>query len=100
MMIPSALTLLVNVFPDPHQQARAIGLFGGCGGVANSAYPRILLFVTGSDEPHGSFSFGYPNWCNVRRMGVVSLGILVCGHYGCAGGSSLFFHHTAANRKD
>ncbi|KAG0704079.1 major facilitator superfamily domain-containing protein [Suillus ampliporus] len=35
MTIPSALTLLVNIFPDPLEQARAIGLFGGCGGVAN-----------------------------------------------------------------
>ncbi|KAG1748162.1 major facilitator superfamily domain-containing protein [Suillus lakei] len=35
MTIPSALTLLVNVFPDPLEQARAIGLFGGCGCVAN-----------------------------------------------------------------
>ncbi|KAG1841900.1 major facilitator superfamily domain-containing protein [Suillus subalutaceus] len=35
MTIPSALTLLVDVFPEPLEQARAIGLFGGCGGVAN-----------------------------------------------------------------
>ncbi|KIJ67200.1 hypothetical protein HYDPIDRAFT_127048 [Hydnomerulius pinastri MD-312] len=35
MTIPSALTLLVKVFPDPLQQARAIGIFGGCGAVAN-----------------------------------------------------------------
>lgn len=33
MTIPSALTLLVNVFPDPLHQARAIGLFGGCGAI-------------------------------------------------------------------
>ncbi|KAG8215717.1 major facilitator superfamily domain-containing protein [Butyriboletus roseoflavus] len=35
MTIPSALTLLVHVFPDPLEQARAIGVFGGCGAVAN-----------------------------------------------------------------
>lgn len=34
-MAPSALSLLVNVFPDPLQQARAISIFGGCGGIAN-----------------------------------------------------------------
>ncbi|KAJ8579844.1 MFS general substrate transporter, partial [Rhizopogon salebrosus TDB-379] len=34
MTIPSALALIVNAFPDPLQQARAIGLFGGSGGVA------------------------------------------------------------------
>jgi MFS family permease len=46
MTIPSALTLLVNTFPDPHQQARAIGLFGGAAGIANSEDARILLFMT------------------------------------------------------
>ncbi|KAF9220638.1 MFS general substrate transporter [Gyrodon lividus] len=35
MTIPSALTLLVNIFPDPLEQARAIGVFGGCAAVAN-----------------------------------------------------------------
>ncbi|KAG9312486.1 major facilitator superfamily domain-containing protein [Chiua virens] len=35
MTIPSALTLLVRVFPDPLEQARAIGMFGGCGATAN-----------------------------------------------------------------
>ncbi|KAI0704163.1 major facilitator superfamily domain-containing protein, partial [Earliella scabrosa] len=33
MTIPSALTLLVDVFPEPTEQARAIGAFGGCGGI-------------------------------------------------------------------
>jgi len=40
MTIPSALTLIVNAFPDPLQQARAIGFFGGCAGVAGSEDPR------------------------------------------------------------
>ncbi|KIJ05707.1 hypothetical protein PAXINDRAFT_21057 [Paxillus involutus ATCC 200175] len=35
MTVPSALTLLVNAFPDPLHQARAIGVFGGFAGVAN-----------------------------------------------------------------
>ncbi|KAG0693821.1 major facilitator superfamily domain-containing protein [Suillus ampliporus] len=35
MTIPSALKLLVKVFPDPLEQAWAIGLFGGCGAIAN-----------------------------------------------------------------
>ncbi|OJT09253.1 Cephamycin export protein CmcT [Trametes pubescens] len=35
MTIPSALTLLVNVFTEPNEQARAIGVFGGCGAVGN-----------------------------------------------------------------
>ncbi|RDX44325.1 MFS general substrate transporter [Lentinus brumalis] len=36
MTIPSALALLVDVFPEPTEQARAIAVFVGCGGVANS----------------------------------------------------------------
>lgn len=40
MTIPSALTLLVNVFTEPAEQARAIGVFGGCGAVGNGEYNR------------------------------------------------------------
>lgn len=50
MTIPSALTLLVNVFPDPLEQARAIGLFGGCGCVANGEHPAYLII---HNELHG-----------------------------------------------
>ncbi|KAG1718127.1 major facilitator superfamily domain-containing protein [Suillus paluster] len=59
MTIPSALTLLVKVFPDPLEQARAIGVFGGCGSVANvlglligamfvewASYHWVFWFVT------------------------------------------------------
>jgi hypothetical protein len=35
LTIPSALTLIVNIFTEPLEQARAIGLFGGCGCVGN-----------------------------------------------------------------
>jgi MFS family permease len=35
MTIPSALRLLIYVFPDPDEQARAIGIFGGSGAVAS-----------------------------------------------------------------
>ena len=35
MTIPSALTLLMHVFTEPSEQARAIGVFGGCGAVGN-----------------------------------------------------------------
>src|SRR5437879_6326818 len=46
MTIPSALTLLVNVFPDPLQQAWAIGLFGGCGAIAVGEKSPYLIFMT------------------------------------------------------
>ncbi|EIW77864.1 MFS general substrate transporter [Coniophora puteana RWD-64-598 SS2] len=51
LTIPSALTLLVNVFPEPHEQARAIGIFGGCGGVAN-----VLGLII------GAFFVEYASW--------------------------------------
>ncbi|KAI0699480.1 MFS general substrate transporter [Cerioporus squamosus] len=36
MTIPSALALLVNIFTEPSEQARAIGIFVGCGGVGSA----------------------------------------------------------------
>jgi hypothetical protein len=52
MTIPSALSLLVNVFPDPLQQARAIGLFGGCGAVAAGEESAYLVVY---NELHGAY---------------------------------------------
>jgi hypothetical protein len=52
MTIPSALSLLVNAFPDPLQQARAIGLFGGCGALAGSEESAYLIIY---DELHGAY---------------------------------------------
>jgi hypothetical protein len=40
LTIPSALNLLVIVFPEPAEQARAIGAFGACGSIGNSASAR------------------------------------------------------------
>ena len=47
MTIPSALTLLVNIFPEPHEQAQAIGAFGGSGGVGNGTLsgPEVHLRI-------------------------------------------------------
>ncbi|KAG1850042.1 major facilitator superfamily domain-containing protein [Suillus tomentosus] len=59
MTIPSALALLVKVFPEPLEQARAIGIFGGCASIANvlglmigamfvqwASYHWVFWFVT------------------------------------------------------
>ncbi|KAG2144467.1 major facilitator superfamily domain-containing protein [Suillus clintonianus] len=35
MTIPSAIKLLVKIFPDPLEQARAMGFFSSCGAIAN-----------------------------------------------------------------
>jgi len=42
MSIPSALTLIVRIFPDPTQQARAVGIFGGCGAIADGIVLLLL----------------------------------------------------------
>ncbi|KAH7929188.1 MFS general substrate transporter [Leucogyrophana mollusca] len=57
MTIPSALTLLVNVFPDPLEQARAIGIFGGCGAVANVLGLLIGAFFVQFASYHWVFWF-------------------------------------------
>jgi hypothetical protein len=53
MTIPSALALIVNVFPDPLQQAKAIGVFGGCGAVAGGEEPAYPIIY---DGPHHAFT--------------------------------------------
>lgn len=97
MTIPSALALLVNVFPDPLQQARAIGLFGGCGSMAVGKESAHLPVY---NKRHGSFSFWPPDWRNIRRMGVLPLGVLVYSNCGCTSGSVRLFHYTTTNCGD
>lgn len=61
LRIPSALNLLAQLFPDPSEQARAVGLFGAtsaicngkfslsdCGIVANGDYTVVLGNIVGS----------------------------------------------------
>ncbi len=35
LTIPSALTMIVALFPDQRSQGRAIAIFGGIGGIGN-----------------------------------------------------------------
>ncbi|KAG2359913.1 major facilitator superfamily domain-containing protein [Suillus spraguei] len=77
MMIPSALKLLVKVFPDPLEQARAVGFFAGCGAVANMgglvvsamfvqrvSYHWVFWFTAGSRKPKGA------KWKSLDLVGV------------------------------
>ena len=41
MTIPSALALIVAMFPQPLEQSRAISLFGGCGAVGNGQFALV-----------------------------------------------------------
>lgn len=38
LTIPSALSMIVALFPDPQSQSRAIAIFGGVGGVGNGEF--------------------------------------------------------------
>ncbi|KAG2353698.1 major facilitator superfamily domain-containing protein [Suillus spraguei] len=77
MTIPSALKLLVKVFPDPLEQARAVGFFAGCGAVANMgglvvgamfvrrvSYHWVFWFTAGSRKPKGA------KWKSLDLVGV------------------------------
>ncbi|KIK37511.1 hypothetical protein CY34DRAFT_15658 [Suillus luteus UH-Slu-Lm8-n1] len=57
MTIPSALKLLVKVFPDPLEQARAVGFFAGCGAVANMGGVLVGAFFVQWASYHWVFWF-------------------------------------------
>ncbi|KAH8105285.1 MFS general substrate transporter [Cristinia sonorae] len=102
LTIPSSLTLIVNLFPDPSQQARAIGMFGGCGALGNIsgiflgaifvqfaswrwvfwfvsliaipvAAVCIFLIPNPRPDPRSSVPTGYAKW---RSLDLVGVGIL------------------------
>ena len=78
MTIPSALTLLVNVFTEPTEQARAIGVFGGCGAVGNGESPVQLLSLRCRMLIVGASCSPRPNHRgNIRPVCIVVLGVLV-----------------------
>ncbi len=76
MTIPSALTLLVKLFPEPYEQSQAIGTFGGSGGIGNGtsehvSSPTFLIW---------SLSARSDDWCNIREMRILALDFLVPCH--------------------
>lgn len=50
LTIPSALTLLVNVFTQPLEQARALGVFGGCGAIGNGTSITLYRYIIITDS--------------------------------------------------
>ena len=78
MTIPSALTLLVNVFTEPTEQARAIGVFGGCGAVGNGEKPIPLLSLRERTLIVEACSPRPDHWGDIRPVCIVVLGVLVC----------------------
>ena len=41
LTIPSALSMIVALFPDQRSQGRAIAIFGGVGGVGNGEFTPV-----------------------------------------------------------
>ncbi|KAG2354864.1 major facilitator superfamily domain-containing protein [Suillus spraguei] len=83
MTIPSALKLLVKVFPDPLEQARAVGFFAGCGAVANMgglvvgamfvqrvSYHWVFWFVACAAD------FRKPKGAKWKSLDLVGVGVL------------------------
>jgi MFS family permease len=42
LTIPSALNLIVQLFPEPQEQGRAIAMFGASGAIGNGTFPLSL----------------------------------------------------------
>ncbi|KAG2360967.1 major facilitator superfamily domain-containing protein [Suillus spraguei] len=83
MTIPSSLKLLVKVFPDPLEQARAVGFFAGCGAVANMgglvvgamfvqrvSYHWVFWFVACAAD------FRKPKGAKWKSLDLVGVGVL------------------------
>ena len=45
LTIPSALSMIVALFPDQQSQSRAIAIFGGVGGVGNGEFISLLQSI-------------------------------------------------------
>ncbi|KAG2363374.1 major facilitator superfamily domain-containing protein [Suillus spraguei] len=73
MTIPSALKLLVKVFPDPLEQAQAVWFFAGCGAVANMALICIFMIPSQIGETAGSRK---PKGAKWKSLDLVSIGVL------------------------
>ncbi|KAA1467133.1 MFS general substrate transporter [Dentipellis sp. KUC8613] len=101
LTIPSALALIVAVFPEPLEQSRAIGAFGGCAAIGNvlgfiiggifsqfASWHWVFWFVTLislpvaglcllliPDQPRRPID-DLPRWTRFKRLDIVGVGIL------------------------
>jgi hypothetical protein len=66
------LNLIINIFPDPQEQANAIGAFGANGTIGNSQYPCCEL---GPSDANHQTSCRPVHRRDVRSMGVLALGV-------------------------
>ena len=51
LTIPSAQHLIVHMYPDPEEQAKAIAIFGGMGGIGIGAFVhRVMNIFSNADS--------------------------------------------------
>ncbi|TFY61732.1 hypothetical protein EVG20_g6946 [Dentipellis fragilis] len=101
LTIPSALALIVAVFPEPLEQSRAIGAFGGCAAIGNvlgfiiggifsqfASWHWVFWFVTLISLPVAALCLllipdqprrpidDLPRWTRFKRLDIVGVAIL------------------------
>lgn len=76
LTVPSALSLIVEWFPNPSEQAQGIALFGGSGALGNGEESFISLVMAISYH-YSAPSTGRCDRRNVRTMGELALDSLV-----------------------
>lgn len=80
LTIPSALSMIVALFPDQRSQGRAIAIFGGTGGVGNGQsylrYKQLIIFTLVFNSP------GIDYWSTIRPIHILAVDLLLYGDYG------------------
>ena len=80
LTIPSALSMIVALFPDQRSQGRAIAIFGGTGGVGNGQsylrYEQLIIFTLVFDSP------GIDYWRTIRSIHILAVDLLLYGDHG------------------
>jgi len=71
LLVPSSLALLQASYPDPARRARAVGLWGGIGGLAAASGPVLGGGLTAAASWRLVFAINIPvgllAWCLTRR---------------------------------
>src|ERR1700733_748690 len=80
MTVPSALSLIVEWFPEPSEQAQAISFFGGSSALGNGAchllhFPRISFLTSFSLGTYDSLRY-HLGWY-LRTVGILEMDPLV-----------------------
>jgi MFS family permease len=76
--IPSALSLIVHIFPEPREQGMAIAVFGGAGSYGSST---CLLPTSIGPDSDLNCSIGSSHWCHFHSACLLALDLLLQRHH-------------------